>query len=363
MIGFVLHEQRIRFVINLLDEDFADLSQNGRFEAELPRIADGAAEQAAQDIAGADVGGQDAVDVADEHGGSTDMVGDDPHGLLRVGIIVVTPAGFLLQMTDDRQEQVRLVAVGQAVEESQHTVQTETGIHILVRERGVPVGVLDILHVDVVADFHIAAASAGRAAVRAAGLVVAGIEPFVVRAAGRTGRAFELPPVIGLGEVEDMLRQDTDFLQQAGGFLVAGRGVVSLKNGGADFPAVQAENLGQQIIAPAGLFLLEIIAQGPVAHHFEEGEMGRIPDAFDIDRADAALHVAQTLLSRRMLLAEQIGHQRLHAGYVEHYAGAPVADQRNGTDIDMLPFFIEADPGISQFLGGNHRTVLSLMFE
>ncbi len=91
--------------------------------------------------------------------------------------------------------------------------------------------------------------------------------------------------------------------------------------------------------------------------------MGRIPDALDIDRADAALHVAQTLLSGRMLLAEQIGHQRLHAGHVEHNAGAPVADQRNGTDIDMLPFFIEADPGISQFLGGNHRTVLSLMFE
>ena len=158
-----------------------------------------------------------------------------------------------------------------------------------------------------------------------------------------------------------MLRQDADLLQQVCGFIIPGSGVIAFKHGGADFLAVQAENLGQQVIAPLGLFLLEIIAQGPVAHHLKEGEVSGVADAFNIHRTDAALHVAQALLSGRMLLAQQIGHQGLHAGYVEHDAGGPVTDQRDGSDIDMSPFLIETDPGISQFLGRDsfHNSQLS----
>ena len=362
-IVFLFHEERIGFVVDLLDEDAAHIREDGGLEAQLPGVADGAAEQAAQDVAGADVGRQDAVDVADQHGGGPDMIRDDPHRLLRFSVFIIVEAGLSLQQFDHGEEQVGLVAVGQAVQEGQHPVEAETGVHVLVCQGSVAVGVLDILHIDVVADFDIASAAACRAAVRTAGLVMTGIEPFVVRAAGRTGSAFQLPPVVGLGQVEDMLRQDADLFQQAGGLVVPGSSVVALEHGGADLPAVQAENLGQEVIAPAGLFLFEIIAQGPVAHHLEEGEVGRVADAFDIHRADAALHVAQALLSGRMILAQQVGHQRLHAGHVEHDAGASVTDQRYSSDIDVSPFLVEADPGISQFLGRDHWTVLSLTLD
>ena len=291
------------------------------------------------------------------------MVRDDAHRFLRVRVLVIIEAGFLLQMADDGEEQVSLVPVGQAVQEGQHTVQPEAGIHVLVCQRRIPVRVLNILHVDVIADFDIPAAAAGRTAVRAAGLVMTGIEPFVVGAAGGTGRPFQLPPVIRLGKVENVLRQDADTPEQVRGFIVPGGGFVAFEDSGTDLPAVQAENLGQQVIAPLGFFLLEIVSQGPVAHHLKEGEMGRVADAFNIHRADAALDVAQPFLSGRMLLAEQIGHQRLHAGHIEHDAGAAVADQRNSADIDMSPFLVKADPGVSQFLGSDHQTVLSLTFD
>ena len=135
----------------------------------------------------------------------------------------------------------------EAVQEGQHPVQAEAGVHVLVRQGRVAVGVLDVLHIDVVADLDIAPAAAGRAAVGAAGLVVAGIEPLVVGAAGRAGGALQLPPVVGLGQVEDVLRPDADFLQQAGGLLIPGSGVVALEDGGADLLAVEAEDLRQQI--------------------------------------------------------------------------------------------------------------------
>ena len=89
-----------------------------------------------------------------------------------------------------------------------------------------------------------------------------------------------------------MLRQDADLLQQVRGFIIPGSGVIAFEHGGADFLAVQAEDLGQQVVAPLGFLLLEIIAQGPVAHHLKEGEMGGVADAFNIHGTDAALHVA-----------------------------------------------------------------------
>ena len=150
-----------------------------------------------------------------------------------------------------------------------------------------------------------------------------------------------------------MLRLDADFLQQAGGLLIPGSGVVALEDGGADLVSGQTENPREQVEAPLGLLLLEVVAQGPVAHHLKEGEMARVADALDIHRADTALHVAQALLSGGMFLAQQVGHQRLHAGHVEHDAGAPVADQRHRADIDMAPFLVETDPGVPQFLGSN----------
>ena len=350
-IVFLFHQQRVSFIIDLLNEDPADLGQDGGFQTQLTGVADSAAEQAAQDVAGAHIGGQDALHIADEHCGGADVVRDDTHGLLGIRIIVIALAGLFFQVLDDRDEQVGLVAVGHAVQEGQHTVETEAGIHVLVRQGSIAVGVLDVLHVHVVTDLDIPSAAAGRSAVRAAGLVVTGVEPLVVGTAGGAGGAFQLPPVIALGQVEDVLRQDADFLQQVRGFIIPGSGVIAFKNGGADFLAVQAKDLGQQVVTPLGFFLLEIIAQGPVAHHLKEGEMGGVADTFNIHGTDAALYIAQALLSGRMLLAQQIRHQGLHAGHVEHDAGGSVADERDGSDIDMSPFFIKTDPGISQFLG------------
>ena len=357
-VGFLFHQQRIGFVVDLLDEDLAHFGQHGGFETQLTRVADGTAKQTAEDVSGAHVGGQDAVHVADQHGGGADMIRNDPHRLLRFGVLVIPESGLFFQMPDHRQEQVGLVAVSHAVQEGQHPIQAETGVHVFIGQRSVSVGILDVLHIHVVADFNIPAAAAGRPAVRAAGLIVAGVKPFVVRAAGGACGSFQFPPVVALGQIEDMIRQDADFLQQVCGFIISRRSVVAFKDGRADFLSVQAENLGQQVVAPPGLFLFKIVAQRPVAHHFEESEVGRVADAFDIHRADAALHVAQPFLSGGMFLAEQIGHQRLHTGHVEHDAGGAVADQRDGADIDMSPFFIEADPGVSEFLGGDHWTFL-----
>ena len=85
------------------------------------------------------------------------------------------------------------------------------------------------------------------------------------------------------------------------GGLVPGHVLVSGENGNGDFVLGDLKDLGQELVAHPDGFVLEIVVEGPVAHHLEEGEVAGISDFVYISRADALLAVHQTV-SGGMLL-------------------------------------------------------------
>ena len=195
----------ICLAVHFVDEDGSAIEKGARLHAELAAVADGAAHDAAQNVARARVGGQDAVLVADEHHRRARVVGDDAHRLARFLVLVVLLARNFFELLDDGKEEVSLIAVRKPVQKEEHPVEPEARIDVLVLERHITRLRLAVLHIDVVADLHIVVGEDGVFL-----LLVDGIEPLVVGAAGGADGALELPPVVALREEEDVLGPDAE---------------------------------------------------------------------------------------------------------------------------------------------------------
>ena len=361
-VPFLFGQERVCLAVHLFDEDFRHVAHLFARDAERLAVADGAAHQPAQNVPRARVGGQDSVDVADEHDRGAGMIGDDAHGLARLSAVVVLFARNLFQIGNGAAEQVGLVAVRQAVEEGEHSVQTESRIHVFIFQRNVPVRRLFVLHIHVVADLDVSTAGAvDVAGLSAALLVREGVEPLVVGAAGGADGTFQLPPVVGLVQIINVFGTDAQRDEQLRRLVVAGNTFIARKHGGADLVRIQAELLGEELERPGRLFLFEVIAQRPVAHHLEKGEVCSVADRFDIDGAHAALHVAQAL-ARGMGLSQKIRHERLHPRDVEHDARGAVSDEGNRADVDVALALIKGEPFAAKLFGCDHNTASERLF-
>ena len=238
----------------------------------------------------------------------------------------------------------------------QHAVgalQAHAGVHVLLLEGDErAVGLLLILHEHVVPDLEVAAAVAGGRAVGAAGRLVADDEHLGIRAAG-AGDAGGAPPVVLLGQVEQVLVLHALRTPQVRRLLVAGAVGVALKHGEGQLVGVQAQPVlaGQEFPAPRDHLLLEVVAQGPVAQHLEEGQMAGIAHLVDVAGADALLHVRQPR-AHGMLLAHQIGHQRMHAGGGEQHGRVVLGNDRGGGDAGVALLLEEAEEQAAQLVGG-----------
>ena len=69
----------------------------------------------------------------------------------------------------------------------------------------------------------------------------------------------------------------------------------------------------QELPAPRNHFLLEIVAQRPVAQHFKEGQVAGVAHVVNITRADALLHVGQARAGG-VGRTHQVRHERVHTG-------------------------------------------------
>jgi hypothetical protein len=78
---------------------------------------------------------------------------------------------------------------------------------------------------------------------------------------------------------------------------------------------------GQQLPGVADGALFEVVAEGEVAVHLEEGAVPRrLADLFDVERADALLHAGRAREWRGHQTGE-VGHERHHAGNGEEERG------------------------------------------
>ena len=177
---------------------------------------------------------------------------------------------------------------------------------------------------------------------------------FAARAAG-AGVAHH-PEVVFLVAVDDVdLRVEAGGAELLGpdvvGFLVELAGVafalVRRIDGGVEAVLGELPDFGDQFPGPVDGFLLEVIAEGPVAEHLEEGVVvGVEADVFEVvvlaAGADAFLGVggagvaagdgAGPLGDVRGALAEEDRHELVHAGVGEQQVGRVRHQARGGHD-------------------------------
>ena len=226
------------------------------------RMAHGAAHDPAQHIAPALVGRQHAV--GDQEAGGAQMVGDHP---VRDGVRSVrVHAGGLGRGQDQRPHQVDVVIVVLALQHGGEPLQPHAGVDGGARQRNALLrSHLLELHEDQVPDLDEPVAVLVRAAGRAAGNVLAVVvEDFRAGAAG-AGIAHRPEIVRGRDAQDAALGQPRDLFPEA-------RRLVVLGIDGDQQPVRrQAVFARHQVPGKLDGEVLEIVAEGEIAQHFEEG--------------------------------------------------------------------------------------------
>ena len=194
----------------------ADAGQGRVLDPEQAQVPDRAAQQPAQDVAPALVGGQHPV--GDEEAGRAAVLGDDPQRPVDPVLPAVAGPRQLLDLVEHGGEQVGLVHRVGVLEDHRHPLQAHAGVDVLLRQLADDRVVLavalapDVLHEHQVPDLEIALGLAGRAAAGAEG----GAAVVVDLRAGpaRAGHA-HVPVVVLLAEALDALGGHADLAPAA----------------------------------------------------------------------------------------------------------------------------------------------------
>ena len=290
--------------------------------AEHAHGAHGAAQQAAQHVATAHVGRAHAV--GHDHQGGAHVVSDHAEAHVGVLVLAVLQAGELLGGLDDREDLIGLVDVVLALQQVGQTFQAGTGIDVLVLKlaHDVQVGLgLDVVDLVVleheVPDLDVAVLVGNRAAFLAEG----GAAVHVDFGAGAAGSgATGGPKVVFHAHLLDVLGVHALVDPHGTGFVIVGeRGHPQLL--GVEAVAALILRGGEQLPGVVDGLFLEVVAEGEVAEHLEEGAVaGGLADLVDVERTHALLVGGHAAL-RRGLLTHQVRDERHHAGDGEKRGG------------------------------------------
>ena len=335
-----------------------DRHESGEHRLVHAQEADGAhgpPDEPPQDVSAAVVAW--AYAVADEHEGRADVVGHHAHAHVVLGVGPVFLPGDLLGRRDDGEDLVDLVHVGFALEEVGDALQAGAGVDGGLVELADQFEVValslapDELVEDEVPDLQEAVPLrvGGRASVRAVGGAAVVVD--LAAGAGRPGLAGGPGDVLE-GELLDVVGRQAD---DAGPVVVGD--LVLLPDGHPQAVAVEpvaafGDGRGQQAPGQVDGALLEVVPEGEVAVHLEEGAVaGRLAHVVDVVGADALLHRGGPG-PRSRLGAQDVGDEGNHAGDREE-------DRRVGRDerhrrSDMVVVLLEVVEPASTDLSGTH---------
>ena len=362
---------RVRLAVSL-----SDVGEYGILDAKAVRFADRAADEAAEHVPGFGVRG---LDVFREHeGGRAHVIENDAEGARRYVIRAVSDSRPCLKHGTSGVEHVDLEHVGLAHGGRDDALEAAAEVHILLRKlREAAVLVLHELHEHGVRDLDEPAAVAVHMAVRAPRRVVRRaeiVEDLGIRASwlprrllGR--RSGPAPPVL-VAVREDALslfhaalvpgflgadgresRIDALFLKQ---LLPERDSLVILRDAGrrvareyrhVEPVRIEPEALlriREELKYPRQLLLLEIVAEGPVAEHLEEGGVTVVAHLLDISGAEGELRIGHAGACR-MRLPEKVRHEGLHAGRGEEGGRVVPRDDGRGRDNRVPALLVERE--------------------
>ena len=337
-----------------MDDGVNDLIEEGLVHAQKLAVAGSPAEQAAEHIAPALVGRQNAV--ADHEGGAADMVGDDTQGDVHFVALAVIGAGKLADLVGDVHHRVHIKQGVHALADHGQTLKTHAGVNILLGQVGiVALAVVVKLGENIVPDLDIAVAVAAHGAAGLAAAVLLSPVKVDLRA-GAAGSCAVLPEVVLLAEAENALGGDADLLVPD----VEGLVVIHIDRGVKPV-RVDAHPLGrgEEFPAPSNGLVLEIVAEGEVAQHLKIGAVaGGLADIFNVAGADALLAGADPVTGR-LLFALEVGLHGGHAGVDEQKAGVVLGNQREAGQAQMALALKKAQKHLSQLVKSEFFHVLS----
>jgi hypothetical protein len=334
------------------------LGQHRVVDAQQAHRANGAPQQPPEHVPARLVARRDTV--ADQHEGAAHVVGDHPQPYVVRMLAAVLLAGQVGGPAQHGEDLVDLVEVVDALQQEGDALEPHAGVDVLGRQvaKDREVGLAgalaaDVLHEDEVPELEIAVARTLDVALRAE--LRAAVDEDLAARAARTRHAHR-PEVLLLAEPHDaLLGQPGDALPEPE------RLVVLLVDAGQQLGLGEPEAAlalwpGHQLPGKLDRALLEVVAEGEVAVHLEEGAVpGGQPDLLDVEGAYALLHAGGPP-ERRGLLAQEVGLERHHPGVDEQQIG--VVEQEGGRRHDgVVPLAEEVQPPTLD-LGGLHQPVL-----
>ena len=336
-----------------LDDSLHQIHEEGVVDAQHPAVAGSAAQQTAQHIAAALVGGQDAV--RHHKGAAADMVGDDADGDIGLGVLLVGLACNVLHMMQHALHGIHLEQVAHVLHHAGQTLQAHAGINVgACQTLVVALAVSVELAEHEVPDLHIAVAVAAHAAGRLAAAVLGAAVKVDLRA-GAAGAGAVLPEVVLLAQTHHVVRGNANLL----GPDIVGLVVLLIHR---DVQTVLGDShpliAGQELPCPRNDLVLEVILEGEVAQHLKEGAMaGSDAHALDIRGADALLAGSHAVAGRLLLCQEPLLHGS-HAAVDQQQAGVVLGYQGEAVQTQMTLAFKEAQVLFAQFIqtGPLHRS-------
>ncbi len=281
-------------------------------------MAHGTPDEAAQHVPTILVGGEDPV--ADEEGHRPSVLGEDAQRRVASRVPAQGHAGHPLRGLDQGCEHIGLVDRVDALHHAEDAFESRSGVDVLPGKLHIdPVGSPVELHEDEVPDLQKSLVAAVQ---WTAGLAIAITLVHVdlrARTARSRGTARRAPPVV-LAHPLDPRRVDAHHITPDRRCLV----VTCVTRDPQDV-GVEPEDLGDQTPRHGDGLGLEVITEAEVPEHLEEAEMTSGPThlvevVLLATRSDALLHRRDPRV-RRLLVAEEIGLERDHAGDREQQIG------------------------------------------
>ncbi len=341
-----------------------ELVEERLLDAELLAVPHRAPHDLAQHVAAPFVARHHAV--ADEEGHGAEVVGHDAEGDVAFRALFVGRARPPRYRLDDRLEEVGVVVGPLPLDDGSDPLEAHAGVHAGGGERTqlarrIPV----VLHEHEVPDLEPAVALALDAQALpprlyfCAGQVVA-LEEVDLRARAAGPGLAHGPEVLFRAQLQDAVRADVRE-PEAVRLRVARHAAFTLED--RDLQAVlgEPEVARQQLPRVGDGFLLEVVAEGEVAQHLEEGVVPR--GATDVLEVVVLATRPHAFLGRgrarvvALLLAQEHVLELVHPGVGEEQGGVTVRDERRAGHHAVAPLLEIAQEG-GPYLVPCHRFLL-----
>jgi hypothetical protein len=330
-------------------------------EPDLPRLLNSAANDAAENVAPAFVGRDDAV--GDEAGHAAPVIGE--HAVRLRGHFVRVPrnAALLLDPGHDRLVAVGLVdrARPDLLHDRREAFEAHAGVDVLLRQgRERPVGLELVLHEDQVPELEEAVATGTRGC--AVGLAAAELlapVPVDLRVGPARPRAADRPEVLAAREGNDALPRNAHLEPVPDRNLVLAQlelGVAGV-HGRPDPLPVELQLILDELGRELDCTLLEVLPEREVAEHLEEREVVTVQaDLVDVGSTEALLR-GRCEERRRLFAAKEVRHLRLHArgGEERRRVLGPGDERPRGQPLVALGLEVGEEP-LPELRGGLHAT-------